>query len=77
MQRITITVPDDVLSGVKSAVDRGAAASVSAFFSEAARAATPKDTLEQLAADMEAEFGPVPPEIQEWADRILAGEIDE
>ncbi|MBF6619312.1 MAG: ribbon-helix-helix protein, CopG family [Patulibacter sp.] len=77
MQRITITVPDDVLADVKSVVDRGGAPSVSAFFAAAARDAIPGDSLEKLAADMEAEFGPVPPEIQEWADRILAGEIDE
>lgn len=77
MQRITITVPDDVLADVKSIVERGGAPSVSAFFTDAARAATPTDTLEQFAADMEAEFGPVPPEIQEWANRIIAGEIDE
>lgn len=77
MQRITITVPDDVLIGVKAAVNRGAAPSVSAFFTEAARAATPTDTLERFSADMEAEFGPVPAEIQEWADRIIRGESDE
>jgi metal-responsive CopG/Arc/MetJ family transcriptional regulator len=77
MQRITITVPDDVLTEVKSVVDRGAAPSVSAFFAAAARAAIPDDSLEKLLADMEEEFGPVPPEVQEWANRIIAGEIDE
>jgi Arc/MetJ-type ribon-helix-helix transcriptional regulator len=67
--KITITVDDAVLAQVRSAVDAGEAANVSAYIAEAAAQRT---TREARAAEIERRWGPFSPKALAWA-RKAAG----
>lgn len=78
MQRVTITVPDDVLAAVRHRVAAGDAPNVSAYFARAAKDRARQEGLAGLLADLEREHGPVDPavvrEVDDVFDRIDAGE---
>ena len=67
--KITITVDDAVLAQVRSAVDAGEAANVSAYIAEAAAQRT---TREARATEIERRWGPFSPKAMAWA-RNAAG----
>lgn len=69
--RITIAVPEKILSEAKRAVRTKRAASVSAYFADAAREHGEADELRRLLAEMSAEHGRPSEEAYAWARRIL------
>lgn len=70
--KIAITIPEELLAGVKAAVERGEAASVSAYISDAvARREDGKRPLEMLIDELKAEHGEPSPEEYAWADEQL------
>lgn len=78
MQRVTITVPDEVLDAVRARVAAGDAANVSAYFAGAAEERTRDGGLAALLADLDRELGPVDDAtaraVDDAFDRIEAGE---
>lgn len=71
MQRITITVPDEVLAGVHEKVAAGKAPSVSAFMAEAAGEAVRHGDLAAALRDLEKELGPTSAEDRAWAADVV------
>lgn len=71
MQRVTITVPDDVLDAVRERVAAGDAPNVSAYFAAAAETRTREGSLASLLADLEREHGPVDGETRLAVDAVL------
>jgi Arc/MetJ-type ribon-helix-helix transcriptional regulator len=67
--KITITVDDDVLGRVRTAVGNGAAANVSAYITEAAEQRVAR---EARADEIERRWGPFTPKAMAWA-RKAAG----
>lgn len=67
--KITITVDDSVLAGVKAAVDEGRADNVSAYITEAAAQRVDRET---RADEIERRWGPFSPKAMAWA-RKAAG----
>ncbi|HUZ25264.1 MAG TPA: hypothetical protein VMV07_16030 [Streptosporangiaceae bacterium] len=71
--KITITVDDDVLDHVKTAVGAGEASNVSAYITEAAAQRVAR---EARAAEIERRWGPFGPKALAWA-RSAAGAAPE
>lgn len=71
--RVTITVAPEVLATIRSVVDAGDAASVSAFFERAALLVLDADLAFERLVDeaLEATGGPLTPQEIEAADRLL------
>lgn len=69
--KIAISVPDDVAADARRAVSAGEAASVSAYFSEAAARQRRSETLSQFVDDLLAEHGPPSAADYAWADEVL------
>ncbi len=74
MARVNITVPDELLDRAKAAglnVSRLAASALSEELERRAKIAE----LDAYLADLDAEFGPIPPQesvaAREWADHVL------
>lgn len=65
--RITVTVPEEVLLEVRGRVSAGESSSVSAFFTEAARDLLRRSNLAALLDDIERDVGPPTGEDLEWA----------
>ncbi len=66
-ERITITVPSDVLADLRREVGPG---EVSSFVAEAIRARLKVDRVKELLAWLDEQYGPVPegayPEVEQW-----------
>lgn len=75
MQRVTISVPDDVLSAVRERVAAGDAPNVSAFFAAAAEAHAHAGDLAGLLVELDREHGPVHPRTRRAVDEAL-GQLD-
>ncbi|MFT3900638.1 MAG: hypothetical protein QM728_10415 [Gordonia sp. (in: high G+C Gram-positive bacteria)] len=73
-KKIAISLPDAQVAAIKRAVDEGRATSVSGYISDALARVEREDSLANLLADLDVEYGPVGAEALEWADRQLAGE---
>jgi hypothetical protein len=69
--RIAITIPPGVLAEAKRAVRAKRAASVSAYFAEAALAKGRSDELKRLLTELDEEFGRPSAEAYSWARRVL------
>lgn len=67
--KVTITLDDDVLARVRTAVENGEAANVSAYISEAA---SQRVARELRAEEIERRWGPFSPKAMAWA-RQAAG----
>ena len=67
-RQISITLPEDLIDTIRSAVDRGEARSVSAYI--ASRLA-PGVIMDALFAEWDAERGTPSEETRAWADREL------
>jgi Arc/MetJ-type ribon-helix-helix transcriptional regulator len=66
--KLTISLPDEVAEEVRAAVRNGQAPSVSAYIANAIEWVRDRPTVGQVLDEMEEEFGPIPPEVQAWAD---------
>jgi Arc/MetJ-type ribon-helix-helix transcriptional regulator len=69
--KIAITIPEELLAGVKAAVARGEAASVSAYISDAVAMNGGKSGLRAYLDALMDEHGDPPPEAYAWADEQL------
>lgn len=69
--RITVSLPDELVEQARVAVELGIAGSVSAYVAEALAEKRPRTSLKDVLDEWDKEFGPVDPEIQAWADRVL------
>jgi antitoxin ParD1/3/4 len=67
-EKITVTVPAEVLEKARAAVASGAAASVSAYVSEAVRDRAER---ERLVAAVEDRWGPFDEAATDWARQIF------
>jgi len=67
-EKITVTVPAEVLESARAAVASGSASSVSAYVSEAVRARAER---EQRVAAVEYRWGPFDDESADWARRVF------
>ena len=70
--KIAVSLPDDVVDDARAAVERGDAASVSAYVAAAMRSFARKDSLATFLEDIDAELGPPSEEDLTWA-RIALG----
>lgn len=70
MRRVTITLPEETLERVRRTVQRGRAASVSAYLADLADQHTREDELVDLLDRLDAEFGAPSEEDAEWARRV-------
>lgn len=67
MQRVTITMPEEILDAIRKRVANGHASSVSAYMSELAEQAVRRDSFLRLLDEIDAEEGPPSEEAQRWA----------
>lgn len=73
--RITVSLPDHLVEQARRAVERGQAASVSAYVAEAMQWHGPREDLRTLLDDLDAELGPPTAEQRAWARKQL--ELDD
>lgn len=71
-ERITVTVPSELLREVRAEVDAGRGSSVSAVVTGALSDRLRRVRMEQVLDEIEAEHGSPGPEAREWARRALA-----
>jgi Arc/MetJ-type ribon-helix-helix transcriptional regulator len=65
--KIAVSLPDDVVDDARAAVEKGDAASVSAYVAAAMRSFARKDSLATFLDDIDAELGPPSEEDLTWA----------
>jgi hypothetical protein len=71
-ERVTVTVPVEVLAAARRDVEAGVATSVSAWITDAAEAKARQETLDEVLADLlEASGGPLSDEERAWARNQL------
>jgi hypothetical protein len=71
-ERVTVTVPGEVLATARRDVKAGAAPSVSAWITDAAEAKAREETLTEVLGDLlDASGGPLTEEEREWAQSQL------
>lgn len=68
--KIAVSLPDDQVAAARRAVRDGRAPSVSAYISAALKTQQDRDSLGLLLDDLDREYGPVPAEAAEWAERV-------
>lgn len=73
-KKIAVSLPDEQVDSIRSAVDQGRAASVSGFISDAVARAEREDSLARLLDDLDRELGSVSAEDLAWADKALGVE---
>jgi|GEM_PF-948483 antitoxin ParD1/3/4 len=66
--KIAVSVPEDLVETAHQAVAHGQAKSVSAYVAAALDHYRRQQTLDEFLADLDAEFGPVPLEVQQQVD---------
>jgi post-segregation antitoxin (ccd killing protein) len=72
-ERVTVTVPKDLLARARDEVAAGRAPSLSAWITDAMAANVAGRDLGELVDEwLEASGGPLTQEERQWADRILA-----
>lgn len=71
-ERITVTVPSELLRAARAEVDEGRSASVSAVVTGALSERLRRTRMEHVLDEIEAEHGSPGPEAREWARRALA-----
>jgi Arc/MetJ-type ribon-helix-helix transcriptional regulator len=70
-KKIAVSLPDDLVSAARRAVDEGRAASVSAYVAMALARQVREDEVTALLADMRAEHGTPSADDYAWADQVL------
>lgn len=72
-ERVTVTVPADVLAVARHDVEAGVARSVSAWITDAAEAKARRESLHDVLADLANESGgPLTDEERAWARKQLS-----
>jgi len=71
-RKVAVSLPAVLLDDARRAVEAGAARSVSAHVADALRSFRHRQTLDELSGELDA-AGPVPTEVQRWAEREIAG----
>lgn len=72
-ERVTVTVPSDVLAAARRDVEAGAARSVSAWITDAAEAKARRESLHDVLSDLANETGgPFTDEERAWARKQLS-----
>ena len=70
--KITISLPPEAIAKAKAAVRRGTAKSISAYIAKAVQEKQEEDDLQQMLNEMlEETGGPMTPEEEAHADRVL------
>lgn len=69
--KFAVTVPREIVDAARRRVESGRADTMSALVTEALAEKLERDDLKVLLDDMEAELGPVSPEMQEWANQLF------
>ena len=69
--KIGVTIPSEIAEAARRRVESGDAQSMSALVTEALVEKLRQDDLQALLAEMDADFGPVSPEMREWARRVV------
>lgn len=67
-EKVTVTIPAEVLEQARAAVAAGQSTSVSAYVSEAVQE---RASRERDVAEMHARWGPFPADADEWATGVL------
>jgi antitoxin ParD1/3/4 len=70
-KKIAVSLPDHLVTEARDAVDRGDAASVSAYVAAAMQSYGRRDSLAGMLDDLDAEFGALDPEVTTWARQAL------
>jgi Arc/MetJ-type ribon-helix-helix transcriptional regulator len=70
-EKLAITLPKDLVETIRAEVKARRAPSVSALIAEALEEKYERDRLQEVLDEMDAEYGPVTPEVLEWAKRVL------
>lgn len=71
MKRVTITIPDDVADAAKQAAEHTGAPNFSVFVTDALRVYIERETISSILGDLDAEFGPTPPESKATARKLM------
>ncbi len=69
--KLAVTVPREIAEAARQRVESGQAGTMSALVTAALAEKLERDDLASLLEEMAAELGPVPAEVQEWADRVF------
>jgi len=65
-QKVSVSMPEELTAAVRARTGPGG---FSRYVSEATERQLRHDLLGELLTELDAEFGPVPPELLEWAER--------
>ena len=66
VQKVSVSMPEELTAAVRERTGPGG---FSRYVTEATERRLQHDLLGELLAELDAEFGPVPPELLEWAER--------
>jgi hypothetical protein len=66
VQKVSVSMPEDLATAIRERTGPGG---FSRYVTEAVERRFSRDRLGDLLNELDAEFGPVPPEILEWAER--------
>ncbi len=72
VQKVTVALAPDVVRRAKKVVKRGRAKSLSALVNGALDERLRRDELDDVLAEMDAQYGPVDEETRAWARRVLS-----
>ena len=69
--KIAVTLPREVADAARRRVESGRSETMSALVTEALAEKLEQDDLRALLDEMEAEFGPVPGDVRDWANVVI------
>jgi Arc/MetJ-type ribon-helix-helix transcriptional regulator len=70
-EKIAVSLPAELVAAARAAVDRGDAASVSAYVADALAAKVQRDRLIEVLDELDRELGPPTAEEARWAQAVL------
>ena len=68
--KVAVTIPREIADAARRRVESGRSETMSALVTEALAEKLEQDDLRSLLDEMEAEFGPVPAGVQDWANTV-------
>ena len=72
MQKVTVALAPDVVKRARRVVKQGRAKSLSALVNGVLDERLRRDELDEILAEMDAQYGPVEEETRAWARRVLS-----
>jgi hypothetical protein len=72
MQKVTVALAPDVVKRARRVVKQGRAKSLSALVNGVLDERLRRDALDEVLAEMDAQYGPVDEETRAWARRVLS-----